>query len=284
MQNNWNNQNQQQQFNPNQQQQFNPNQQQQQFNPNQQQQQFNPNQQQQYFDPNQQYNQQQQQQFNPYNQQQNFQQQQFNPYQQQQQYFDPNQQYNQQQQNFQQQNQYQQQNVQQNQNQQQRSVFVLKEKWFSIGTSIAILDENGKNAYYGVGKLIHIGLDMYLEDLNGQKLYQITHKLISLMPEYEIWQGNTHVGKVRKEITLFRPAFHFNNLVTGDKMEVHGDFHAYEFKIEQNGQLVATISKKHTTFKDAYGVMIEPGFDIPFILCACIIVEKYEHDHEHKLF
>jgi len=56
-------------------------------------------------------------------------------------------------------------------------------------------------------------------------------------------------------------------------------------KLKKNNQIVATISKKHTTFKDAYGVMIEPGYDVPYVLCACIVVEKYNHEHHHhKLF
>lgn len=77
------------------------------------------------------------------------------------------------------------------------------------------------------------------------------------------------------------------NLLGGKKFKVEsnlgvfkieGNFRSREFKIMKDRHLVATISKKFFAMRDEYGVKIEKGQDIPFILSLAIIVDEVAHD------
>jgi uncharacterized protein YxjI len=76
------------------------------------------------------------------------------------------------------------------------------------------------------------------------------------------------------------------NLIGGKKFSVkskfgdfkiEGNFRSREFKIKKGATLVATISKKFFAIGDKYGVKIEQGQDVPFILCLAIVVDEVAH-------
>jgi uncharacterized protein YxjI len=238
-------------------------------------------QQQQNYNQNQQYNQQQNQQ---YNQQQN---QQYNQNQNQQNF----QQQNYQQQNFQNQNQQNQQQQQQNYQQQNfqqqdpfysqsRRVLQVQNEWFSFLHNVDIKDEQGNVAYKAEGKFFHLGLDMLLKDhQGGNTLCEIKSRVFSLMPEYDFYQNGQIIGKLRKEVHLFVEGWHFEDVKKGIKWQVSGDFLGYDWKIHTGQQQAGEISKRHSIFKDHYGVSIEPGQDLTQIICVAICMEKYHHDH-----
>lgn len=62
------------------------------------------------------------------------------------------------------------------------------------------------------------------------------------------------------------------------KYKISGNFRARDFKIKQDSQLVATISKKFFSFHDKYGIKIEKGQDVPFILCLAVVLDEVTHD------
>jgi uncharacterized protein YxjI len=61
------------------------------------------------------------------------------------------------------------------------------------------------------------------------------------------------------------------------EFKIEGNFRSREFKIKKNHQLVATISKKFFAIGDKYGVKIEEGQDVPFILALAIVVDEVAH-------
>jgi uncharacterized protein YxjI len=76
------------------------------------------------------------------------------------------------------------------------------------------------------------------------------------------------------------------NLIGGKKFKVksklgdfkiEGNFRSREFTIKKGHELVATISKKFFAIGDKYGVKIEDGQDVPFILCLAIVVDEVAH-------
>jgi len=231
------------------------------------------------------YGQQQQQPYNPYQQQgmqQQYQQQQYLQGQQQPQYGQQQQpQYGQQQQQY-----GQQQQQQQQYNPfycQQRRVFNLKEKWFTLTDTLAVMDERGQQAYKAVGKFFHLGVDMYIKDANGSTLCELKSKIISLMPEFDFYQNGQVIGKIRKEVHLLGgEKWHFTDLKKNQQWELSGDFVNYDWRIHQGSTVAAEITRKHSFIKEHYGVSVEPGADLTEIICVAVCMEKYHHDHSLK--
>jgi uncharacterized protein YxjI len=57
-----------------------------------------------------------------------------------------------------------------------------------------------------------------------------------------------------------------------------GNFRARDFEIKKDAQLVATISKKFFSFHDKYGIKIEQGQNVPFILSLAVVLDEVTHD------
>jgi len=62
------------------------------------------------------------------------------------------------------------------------------------------------------------------------------------------------------------------------EFKIEGNLGSRDFKIKKGHQLVATISKKFFAIGDKYGVKIEKGQDVPFILALAIVVDEVAHD------
>ena len=60
--------------------------------------------------------------------------------------------------------------------------------------------------------------------------------------------------------------------------KIEGNYRSREFKIKKEHHLVATISKKFFAIGDQYGVKVEQGQDVPFILALAIVIDEVAHD------
>jgi uncharacterized protein YxjI len=59
--------------------------------------------------------------------------------------------------------------------------------------------------------------------------------------------------------------------------KIDGNFRSREFKIKKGHELVATISKKFFAIGDKYGVKVQKGQDVPFILALAIVIDEVAH-------
>jgi len=161
----------------------------------------------------------------------------------------------------------------------QTRVFNLKKKWFALTDTMDILDGNdGKIAFRAVGKFFHLGVDMLIKDESDTTLCELKSEIISLMPEYNIYQNGEKVGEVRKEIGLFGERWAFTDTRRGQKWEVSGDFYNYEWKIHKDSDTAGQVTKERALFDDHYTVSVEAGNDMLQIICVAVCMEKYQND------
>jgi len=158
----------------------------------------------------------------------------------------------------------------------------MKEKWFTLTDTLAVLAENGQPAYKAVGKFFHLGVDMVLKDPSGNAVCELKSRIISLMPEFDFFQNGQQVGKIRKEIGLLGEKWHFTDLKKNQQWELSGDFVNYDWRIHQGSTVCGEVTRKHSFIKEHYGVSVEPGADLTEIICVAVCMEKYHHDYSLK--
>ena len=56
-------------------------------------------------------------------------------------------------------------------------------------------------------------------------------------------------------------------------MKAKGNFVDHEYEIERDGDTVATISKRWFRVRDAYGVEVAAGEDVPLILAVTVAID-----------
>jgi uncharacterized protein YxjI len=165
-------------------------------------------------------------------------------------------------------------------------MYVIREKFFSIGDDFDVLDEHGTKLLHVDGKVLSARNKVVIEDLSGTEVASVHRHLVSLRPTYEIRIGGEKAAEVKKKLfTPFREKFTID--VPGpDDLEMKGDLLDHEYVIERGGRDVAAVSKRWLTIRDTYAVQIEAGEEplliIGAVLALDLALEREEKKKEEK--
>lgn len=162
------------------------------------------------------------------------------------------------------------------------SRYQLRRKLFSIGEDFWIEDERGDRVFRVDGKVLSIHGRFVIEDLNGSELATIETKLIAIRPTMRIERDGDLYATVRKAFfTLLRQHYTIE-VEGGDVLEAQGSITNHEYEIRSNGQVVAEISKRWFSLRDAYGVAVGPGQDAVLLLAAAVCIDEMsEREEKH---
>ncbi len=142
----------------------------------------------------------------------------------------------------------------------------FKQRFFSWFDSYDIYDTaTGATAFTVEGKLAW-GHCLHILDPQGRHIATVEERVLTLLPKFELYIGDRHIGEIRKEFTLFRPAFalDFNG------WRVQGSFLEWDYTIEDAaGRTVARISKELLHWTDTYTIDVPDAGDA---LCALMVV------------
>jgi uncharacterized protein YxjI len=160
----------------------------------------------------------------------------------------------------------------------QVQTFVLNQKLISLTGDLWIEDGQGNRAFEVDGKLLSMHGTHVLKDLNGQPLYEISkplaphlHKTIEIKKDGRVsatvQEAIFHLGGDKFKITL----------AGGQELTVHGNWSNREFQVkDQAGGQVIDASRKWFSIRDAYGIQIAPGFEVPLGLAIVVARERVE--------
>jgi len=160
----------------------------------------------------------------------------------------------------------------------QVQTFVLNQKLISLTGDLWIEDGKGNHAFEVDGKLLSMHATHVLKDLNGQPLYEISkplaphlHKTIEIKKDGRVsatvQEAIFHLGGDKFKITL----------AGGQELTVHGNWSNREFQVkDQAGEQVIDASRMWFSIRDAYGIQIAPGFEVPLGLAIVVALERVE--------
>jgi uncharacterized protein YxjI len=165
-------------------------------------------------------------------------------------------------------------------------MYVIRERFFSIGDDFDVLDEHGTKLLHIDGKVFSLRNRLVIENPAGDEVASVHRHLVALRPTYEIRIGGEKAAEIRKH--LFTP-FHdkFTIDVPGpDDLEIKGNLLDHEYVIEQAGVEVAAVSKRWLTIRDTYAVQIAAGIEplliIGAVLALDIAMEREEEKEDKK--
>jgi uncharacterized protein YxjI len=152
-------------------------------------------------------------------------------------------------------------------------MYVIRERFFSIGDDFDVLDEHGTKLFHVDGKVLSLRNKVIIEDPSGQEVASVRRHLVSVRPTYEITIGGEKAAEVRKKLfTPFRERFTID--VPGpDDLEMRGDLLDHEYVIERGGHDVAAVSKRWLTVRDTYAVQVAAGVDPLLILGSVLALD-----------
>lgn len=127
---------------------------------------------------------------------------------------------------------------------------LFKQRFFSWFDSYDIYDSDGNVLFEVKGKLSW-GHRLEIYDAFGQHLGTVQEKVLTLLPRFQIYIGDTFQGEIRKEFTLFKPVFTLNF----KDWVVQGDFWQWEYQVTDGaGRHIFQASKQLLRMTDTYSI------------------------------
>jgi uncharacterized protein YxjI len=160
--------------------------------------------------------------------------------------------------------------------------YVLNQKLVSISGDLWIEDGNGNHVFEVDGKAFALRRTLFLKDTSGRELYEINKSLAHIHTTFEIKQGDRVVATIQKAIvSLFGEHFTIT-AADGEQLAVTGDWINREFHIQRNGADVILASRSLFSLHGAYGVQVAPGFDVALGLAIVVALEQIEVHEGHR--
>ncbi len=162
--------------------------------------------------------------------------------------------------------------------------FHIKERAWTLREEFIVRDQGGQPAFKVKGKFFHIGDNLLVIDQGShEEVAHIKQRVIALTPHYEIYQNGAHWASLHEKLLhLFGERFKIK-LESGETYHIQGNIWNWDFTVSNDqGDLLAQISKKISLFEDSYGVDIAQNVDVPLIIALAIAIEMIRHHHSEK--
>ena len=142
---------------------------------------------------------------------------------------------------------------------------LFKQRFFSWFDSYDIYDEDGKTVYTVKGEFAW-GHCLRIYDANGVEVGTVKEKILTWLPQFEMYIKDRYIGCIKKELTFFRPKFS----IDCNGWWVEGDWFEWDYQIlNSSGEPVASVTKELWNWTDTYVIDVRnPGN----ALCALMLV------------
>lgn len=148
---------------------------------------------------------------------------------------------------------------------------IIKNKFFSLGGSSSVKDENGEDAFFVKGRLFSTTHVKWVCDKNRKKLFKVRNKWFNFVNERAyVYEGNTKVARVK------HPFFSGKKFVVEgykDEILIDGNFFSLTSTITRNGKPIGTINRQITIVNDAFSLEAEEA-DMPFLIALVIAIDN----------
>ncbi len=142
---------------------------------------------------------------------------------------------------------------------------LFKQRLFSWFDSYDIYNENGETVFTVQGQLSW-GHCLKIFDSSGNEIGTVKQKVLTFMPKFEIYLGDSYYGSINKEFTFFKPKYN----IDFNGWTVDGDLFEWDYSIfNQRGECAAVISKQIWNWTDTYIIDVREEKDA---LCTLMLV------------
>lgn len=124
---------------------------------------------------------------------------------------------------------------------------LFRQRMFSWFDSYDIYDESGAVVFTVKGQLSW-GHCLRIYDARNCHVGTVRERVLTFLPQFELYEGDAYVGRIRKEFTLFRPSF----TIDCNGWQVDGAFFEWDYTIRDENGVLATISKELFHWTDTY--------------------------------
>ena len=146
---------------------------------------------------------------------------------------------------------------------------LFKQRVFSWFDSYDVYDDTG-NVMFSVEGQLSWGHRLHIHDRNGRHVGTVKERILSFLPQFEIYEGEQQVGTIRKEFSFLFPRF----TVDCRDWEVQGQIMEWDYEIiDSRGRCVAVVTKELFNWSDTYVMDLEDPSDALHVLMVVLAID-----------
>ncbi len=146
---------------------------------------------------------------------------------------------------------------------------LFKQRFFSWFDSYDIYNEAGETLYTVKGQLAW-GHCLKIFDAYGNEIGTVKEKILTFLPQFEIYLGEQYIGCISKEFALFKPKYNIDY----NGWHVEGDFWEWDYNIlDHTGQNIAVVSKQLFNWTDTYVIDVHDPQDALSALMLVLAID-----------
>lgn len=148
---------------------------------------------------------------------------------------------------------------------------IIKNKFFSLGGSSSVKNENGEDVYFVKGKAFSPTHVKWVCDKNKKKLFKVRNKWFNFFNHrVYIYEGKQKIAQVKSMV--------FNGkkyVIEGykDEILIDGEFFSPKSFITRNGNVIGTINREFSVVNDTFSLEGEEA-DMPFMIALVIAIDN----------
>lgn len=145
----------------------------------------------------------------------------------------------------------------------------FKQRFFSWFDSYDIFDENGEIVYTVEGQFSW-GHCLHILDADGEHIGTVKQVIFTLLPQFELYEGEEQIGTLHREFALFTPQYS----VEGLDWHMSGNLFEWDYSIvSESGRTVAVINKELFNWTDTYTIEVEREEDALYALMVTLAID-----------
>ena len=146
---------------------------------------------------------------------------------------------------------------------------LFKQRFFSWFDSYDIYSESGETIYTVQGQLAW-GHCLKIYDAAGNEIGTVKERVLSFLPRFEMYMGETYMGCISKEFSFLKPKYD----IDCNGWHVEGDFFEWDYSIlDPSGQMIATVSKQIFNWTDTYVIDVSNPQDALSALMLVLAID-----------
>ena len=146
---------------------------------------------------------------------------------------------------------------------------LFKQRLFAWFDSYDIYYEDGSVAYTVKGQLSW-GHKLNIYNRNGDYVGTVKERIIKVLPAFDIYIGENHLGTIRKDLSLLSHRYNIDY----KGWSVKGNFLGWDYEvIDANKDLVAVVSKALLRITDTYVIDVLDGYDEVAVLMLVLAID-----------
>lgn len=146
---------------------------------------------------------------------------------------------------------------------------LFKQRLFSWFDSYDIYYEDGSVAYTVKGQLSW-GHKLVIFDPEGNEVGMVNQKVLTLLPQFEIYERGELVGCLKKELSFLHPRYDIDY----NGWHVEGTWTEWNYTItDRDGNTVATIGKELFNLTDTYVIDVNDPDDALYALMFVLAID-----------